>query len=336
MHDHADHPAVTPTVTEWNDPPRDPFEVLMVSPRGFCAGVERAIDIVDLALAQREPPIYVRREIVHNQAVVERFKARGVVFVEELDEVPEGATCIFSAHGVAPAVFEQGRARGLEIIDATCPLVTKVHLEVRRSVKQGSTVILIGHAGHDEVLGTLGQAPARTVLVETVDQVEALEFDDDIPLYYVTQTTLSVDETKDIIDALRRRFPHIQGPKKDDICYATQNRQDAVKALVDQDSIDLLLVVGSGNSSNSLRLVEVARQNGADGHLIEDAAALDPAWLEGVRRVGISAGASAPEDLVMGVAQRLQQMGGEVRHRVVTTEDVTFPLPPQLTNPASR
>jgi 4-hydroxy-3-methylbut-2-enyl diphosphate reductase len=306
------------------------FEVLLVRPRGFCAGVERAIEIVDLALEQLPSPIYVRKEIVHNRAVVDRFRARGVVFVETLKEVPEGATCIFSAHGVSPDVVDHAKARDLRVIDATCPLVTKVHHEVHRSVGRGETVVLIGHRGHDEVLGTMGQAPARTVLVENVSQVEQLEVDDPDNLFYVTQTTLSVDETKDIVDALRRRFPRIQGPTKDDICYATQNRQDAVKVLVDEDGIQLLLVVGSPNSSNSQRLVEVAREAGVEGYLVEGADQLDRKWFDRVARVGLTAGASAPEDLVQDVARRLGEWGGHLREREIATEDVVFTLPPEL------
>jgi len=300
--------------------------LLTVNPRGFCAGVERAIDIVDLALERLPGPIYVRREIVHNQAVVRRFREQGVVFVEELHEVPDGQTCIFSAHGVSPAVWDDAKQRGLDVIDATCPLVTKVHLEVRKSVGDGRTVILIGHDGHDEVLGTMGQAPEKTVLVENVEQAEALEVDDPDNLFFVTQTTLSVDETRDIIDALRRRFPNMAGPRKDDICYATQNRQDAVKALVHEDSIDLLLVVGSENSSNSKRLVEVAKEHGVRGFLVENADTVQREWLDGVRKVGLTAGASAPEDLVRHVVRRLEGWGGQETQRIVAIDVVTFPL----------
>lgn len=310
------------------------FEVLLVQPRGFCAGVERAIDIVDLCLDRFGAPLYVRREIVHNRAVVDRFRARGVIFVEELDEVPPHSVVVFSAHGVAPEVFDQARARGLEVIDATCPLVTKVHLEVRRDVAHGGAVILIGHAGHDEVLGTMGQAPDRTFLVQSEDEVAALEFSSGEELSYVTQTTLSVDETRGIIDALRMRFPWIQGPAKDDICYATQNRQDAVKYLVGEESIDLLLVVGSQNSSNSKRLVEVARESGVRGFLVDSADDVKDEWLVDSRRVGVSAGASAPEDLVESLVAALENRGGIRRDAVVTGEDVTFALPPQLRNPA--
>lgn len=311
------------------------FEILPVQPRGFCAGVDRAIDIVDLCLQRYGAPVYVRREIVHNRAVVDRFKERGVVFVEELHEVPADSVVVFSAHGVAPSVFEEGRARGLEIIDATCPLVTKVHLEVRRDVARGGTVILIGHSGHDEVLGTMGQAPGRTVLVETEAAVAGLDFPATEPLSYVTQTTLSVDETRSIIDALRARFPHIQGPARDDICYATQNRQDAVKHLVVEESIDLLLVIGSENSSNSKRLVEVALEHGVEAHLLDSAAELDAAWLASVNRVGVTAGASAPEDLVAELVAALEARGGIRRDAVVTEEDVVFALPPQLRDASS-
>ena len=311
------------------------FEALLVQPRGFCAGVDRAIDIVDLCLQRFGAPVYVRKEIVHNKAVVERFRARGVVFVDELDQVPDGSLCVFSAHGVSPAVIADAERRGLNAIDATCPLVTKVHLEVRRNVKkEGATVVLIGHDGHEEVEGTMGQAPERVVLVESVADVERLDFDPSVPLSYVTQTTLSVDETKGIIDALRGRFPWIEGPAKDDICYATQNRQDAVKHLVDVEGIDLLLVIGSQNSSNSKRLVEVARDRGVEGHLIDGPDDLDVTWVEGKKRVGVTAGASAPEDLVQGVATRLESLGGTVRDAVVTEENVTFALPPQLRRPA--
>jgi 4-hydroxy-3-methylbut-2-enyl diphosphate reductase len=311
------------------------LEVLLVRPRGFCAGVDRAIDIVDLCLQRFGAPVYVRKEIVHNKAVVQRFRERGVVFVDELDQVPDGSLCVFSAHGVSPAVFEDARARGLEVIDATCPLVTKVHNEVRRNVKQeDSTVVLIGHDGHEEVEGTMGQAPDRVVLVQSVDEVADLDFERDTPLSYVTQTTLSVDETRGIIDALRDRFPWIEGPAKDDICYATQNRQDAVKHLVDAEGIDLLLVIGSANSSNSKRLVEVARDRGVEGHLVDGPDDLDGSWVEGKSRVGVTAGASAPEDLVQGVAGRLRELGATVRDAVVTEENVTFALPPQLRRPA--
>jgi len=311
-------------------------EALLVQPRGFCAGVDRAIDIVDLCLQRFGAPVYVRKEIVHNKAVVERFRARGVVFVDELDQVPDGSVVVFSAHGVSPAVVADAEARGLNAIDATCPLVTKVHLEVRRNVaRENATVILIGHDGHEEVEGTMGQAPEKVVLVETEADVERLQFDASTPLRYVTQTTLSVDETKGIIDALRARFPWIEGPAKDDICYATQNRQDAVKHLVDVEKIDLLLVIGSTNSSNSKRLVEVAKSRGVEGHLIDGAENLVAAWVEGRSRIGITAGASAPEDLVQGVVKKLEALGATVRDAVVTEEDVHFALPKQLRDTAN-
>jgi 4-hydroxy-3-methylbut-2-en-1-yl diphosphate reductase len=308
-----------------------PFEIILVQPRGFCAGVDRAVEIVDLALEAYGAPVYVRREIVHNQAVVQRLRERGVVFVEEVAEVPPGSTCVFSAHGVAPTVFEEARERGVEFIDATCPLVTKVHLEVKRSVREGKTIILIGHAGHDEVLGTMGQAPQRVRLVQTAEDVALLQVDDEEQLYYVTQTTLSVDETQEIVRTLRERFPRIEGPARADICYATQNRQDAVKELV-AEGMDLLLVVGSQNSSNSRRLVEVAREQGVEGHLLDSAEDLDLSWLAGRSRIGLTAGASAPEDLVQGLASRLIDAGGVLLDHVVTTEDVSFALPPQLKN----
>ena len=289
------------------------------------------MQIVELALEQLPPPLYVRKEIVHNRAVVDRFRARGVHFVEALDEVPPGSTCVFSAHGVAPEEWERARARGLRVIDATCPLVTKVHVEVLRHARAGDTIVLIGHDGHDEVIGTMGHAPQRVVLVGSVEEVQQLQVEDPRKLAYVTQTTLSVDETRGIIAALRERFPDIQGPKTADICYATQNRQDAVKALVLQERVEVVLVVGSENSSNSQRLVEVAQGLGARGYLLDGAGQIDPQWLRGIRRVGLTAGASAPEDLVAGVVARLVELGGRPRERVFIDEDVTFPLPPELT-----
>ena len=257
------------------------MRAIAIRPRGFCAGVDRAIDIVEEALQLFPAPLYVRREIVHNRIVVEGFKARGVVFVDELCEVPDGGVVIFSAHGVAPAVHAEARRRRLQVIDATCPLVTKVHLEVRRFVKQGYDIVLIGHAGHDEVLGTTGEAPAHIHLVGSVADVEALELPQTEKLVYLTQTTLSVDETRDIVAALQGRFPKLAGPPRDDICYATQNRQEAVKAMVGEGA-QLVLVVGSQTSSNSIRLCEVARERGAAAHLIDGVNDIDPAWLEGV------------------------------------------------------
>jgi 4-hydroxy-3-methylbut-2-enyl diphosphate reductase len=302
---------------------------LIVAPRGFCAGVERAIDIVELALEALPPPLYVRKEIVHNQAVVDGFRERDVVFVDSLEEVPPDSLVIFSAHGVSPAVWEKARERNLEVIDATCPLVTKVHLEVRRFAARGYDIVLIGHAGHDEVVGTMGEAAGRIHLVGTVEEVERIEVRDPDRVAYTTQTTLSVDETRRVIEALRRRFPSIVGPKKDDICYATQNRQDAVKALLDE-GLDLLLVVGSDNSSNSQRLCDVAEARGVEAHLIDGPEEVESAWLDDRRTVGLTAGASAPEFLVKGVADLLRGFGFVTEERMVVEEDVHFSLPPEL------
>jgi len=303
--------------------------ILLLTPRGFCAGVVRAIDVVKIALGLYGGPIYVRKEIVHNRYVVEELRAAGALFVDELDEVPEGARVIFSAHGVSPAVQRMAAERRLQVIDATCPLVTKVHLEAVRFARQGHTIILIGHRDHDEVVGTLGEAPESTILVETVEEVDALEVPDPDRVCYITQTTLSLDETKDIVARLRQRFPAIQGPKAQDICYATQNRQAAVKALA--PDCDLLLVVGSRNSSNSKRLVEVCEKNGVPAHLVDDESEVDPGWLHGVRRVAVTAGASAPENLVQALVASLKRFGF---HRVVELqvkeEDVRFTLPQEL------
>jgi 4-hydroxy-3-methylbut-2-enyl diphosphate reductase len=306
-----------------------PIEVLLASPRGFCAGVDRAIEIVELALERYGAPIYVRHEIVHNRHVVEALRAKGAVFVDEIAEVPEGSLVIFSAHGVAPHVREEAKRRGLRAIDATCPLVTKVHVEALRYAREGVEIVLIGHRGHVEVEGTLGHAPDRMHLVETLADAERLEVRDPERLAVLTQTTLSVDDTRDIVQALRRRFPKIRTPGKDDICYATQNRQNAVKRIA-QD-VDLVLVVGAPSSSNSKRLVEVARAHGARARLVEDAADIDPAWLEGVRRAGVSAGASAPEALVAALVERLRELGCAEAHEVrIVDERVTFTLPPDL------
>lgn len=307
--------------------------LIVAAPRGFCAGVDRAIDIVDLALEAFPPPLYVRREIVHNKAVVDGFRERGVTFVESLDEVPSGSWVIFSAHGVSPAVWEKARARDLQVIDATCPLVTKVHLEVRRFTSKGYDIVLIGHDGHDEVIGTMGEAPDRIHLVGTPEEVEHLQIPDPERVAYTTQTTLSVDETRQIIEALRHRFPSIIGPKKDDICYATQNRQDAVKALL-KEGIELLIVVGSDNSSNSLRLCEAAEAQGVEAHLIDSPEEVEAAWLEGRRTVGLTAGASAPEFLVEGVADLIRGLGYVTEEHVVVQEDVRFSLPPGLSEAA--
>ncbi|GAA3462696.1 4-hydroxy-3-methylbut-2-enyl diphosphate reductase [Saccharothrix longispora] len=297
--------------------------VLLASPRSFCAGVERAVDIVDRLLDQRGGPIHVRKQIVHNTHVVAELEARGAVFVDELDAVPDGATVVFSAHGVSPAVREEAERRALDVVDATCPLVTKVHAEARRYAARGDTVVLIGHAGHEEVEGTLGEAPDRMVLVETIADVAALEVPDPARVSYLTQTTLAVDETAEVLDALRSRFPALRGPSSADICYATTNRQDAVREVA-RDA-DLVLVVGSANSSNSVRLVELARRGGVPAHLVDDVSDIDPAWLEGVRVVGLSAGASAPPRLVDEVVEALGARDVEVRE--TTSETIRFTLP---------
>ncbi len=309
------------------------MQVLLANPRGFCAGVERAIEIVERALELFGPPIYVRHEVVHNRSVVDDLRARGAVFVEELSEVPQDATCIFSAHGVSQAVRREAEARGLYVFDATCPLVTKVHLEVAKHSREGREAILIGHAGHPEVEGTLGQYDASAggamYLVETPGDVAALRVRNPDDLAYVTQTTLSMNDTARVIDALRARFPAIQGPRKDDICYATQNRQDAVKALA--GASDLVIVVGSANSSNSNRLREIAASGGAPAHLVDRADDVDPAWLAGVERVGVTAGASAPEGLVQSVVERLRDLGAELAVETPGIEEsVVFHLPQAL------
>jgi len=309
------------------------LDILLANPRGFCAGVDRAIAIVDRALEAYGAPIYVRHEVVHNRFVVDKLRADGAVFVEELDEVPDGATVIFSAHGVAKAVREEADRRGLTVFDATCPLVTKVHMEVARLGRAGRSVILIGHAGHPEVEGTMGQwNPANggeILLVESLECVARLAPRDPHALSYVTQTTLSVDDTKAIIAALRARFPDIEGPRKDDICYATQNRQDAVRRLA--DAVDLMLVVGSVNSSNSNRLRELAEKQGVRSYLIDSAEHIERHWLDGVQHIGLTAGASAPEQLVRDVIARLQAWGaGAVRDLQGEAETITFALPKEL------
>ncbi len=309
--------------------PNDKPRCLVAAPRGFCAGVDRAIEIVELALKIFPPPLYVRKEIVHNQAVVEEFRNRGVTFVESLEEVPSGSRVIFSAHGVSPEVWDKARTRGLDVIDATCPLVTKVHLEVKRFAALGYDIVLIGHTGHDEVVGTMGEAPGAIHLVGTEQEVQDLTVRSPERVAYTTQTTLSVDDTQRIIAALRRRFPAITGPRKDDICYATQNRQDAVKTLLSA-GVELVVVVGSKNSSNSQRLCEVARAGGVEAHLIDGPHELKDSWLAESPTVGLTAGASAPEFLVEGVASRLRELGYSVEERVVVDEDVHFALPPEL------
>ncbi|HEY4412710.1 MAG TPA: 4-hydroxy-3-methylbut-2-enyl diphosphate reductase [Gaiellaceae bacterium] len=302
--------------------------VLLASPRGYCAGVERAVETVERAIALYGAPVYVRKQIVHNSHVVRELQARGAVFVDSVADVPEGSPVVFSAHGVAPAVRHAAAERGLTTIDATCPLVTKVHTQARRFAEQGYRVVLIGHAGHEEVEGTTGEAPDATTLVESVEDAERLQ-SDDARMAYITQTTLSVDETREIIEVLRRRFPHIQGPAREDICYATSNRQWAVKELLGE--VDLLLVVGSRNSSNSLRLVEVARGAGVDAHLVDDASEIDEGWLAGVDVVGVTSGASAPERLVRGVCDWFRAHGvRDIEEFRSAFEDVVFRLPVEL------
>jgi len=310
------------------------MDIVLANPRGFCAGVDRAIEIVKRAIETLGAPIYVRHEVVHNRYVVDDLKQRGAIFVEELHEVPDDATVIFSAHGVSQAVRREAERRGLKVFDATCPLVTKVHFEVARHCRAGRDVVLIGHAGHPEVEGTMGQwnrenGSGRIYLVEDVEDVAALEVDQPGNLAYTTQTTLSVDDTRGVIEALRDRFPVIQGPKNDDICYATQNRQDAVRELAAQ--CDLVLVVGSPNSSNSNRLRELAEREGVEAYLIDGADEIDPEWLEGRRHVGVTAGASAPDVLVRGVIERLQALGAaSLRELSGEPESMVFALPKEL------
>ena len=308
-------------------------EILLATPRGFCAGVERAIDIVEQALQRFGAPIYVRHEVVHNKFVVDDLRSKGAIFVEDLDEVPAGNTVIFSAHGVSQAVRSEAEARGLRVFDATCPLVTKVHNEVSRMHLQGLEIVMIGHKGHPEVEGTMGQLDGGIHLVESVADVATLDIATPEHVAYVTQTTLSMDDAQGVVDALKSRFPSIVGPKKNDICYATQNRQDAVKVMTPQ--VDAVLVVGSVNSSNSNRLREVAALRGVPAWLVDNADAIDPQWLTGKRRVGVTAGASAPEILVQEVIERLRELGaGSVRNLDGVPERVTFPLPRELQGPA--
>jgi len=315
------------------------MEILLANPRGFCAGVDRAIEIVERALETLGAPIYVRHEVVHNRFVVERLRQMGAVFVDEVDEIPAGATCIFSAHGVSQDVRRRAEARKLTVFDATCPLVTKVHIEVKRYSREGREVVLIGHAGHPEVEGTMGQfdasAGGHIHLVETPDDVARLPVRNPAHMAYVTQTTLSMDDTSRVIDALRARFPAIHGPRKDDICYATQNRQDAVRELAGR--CDVVLVVGSRNSSNSNRLRELAEQKGIQAYLIDGPADIRQDWLHGKRTVGVTAGASAPEVLVQQVVSRLKEMGGTLATELPgRTEHIVFALPPALRKGASK
>lgn len=309
-----------------------PLNLVLASPRGFCAGVDRAITIVEKALEMYGAPIYVQHEIVHNKHVVQRLRNEGAVFVENIDEIPEGSHAIFSAHGVSPEVRKRAENRKLQVLDATCPLVTKVHREAQRYAQKEHTIILIGHHNHVEVKGTVGEAPEHIFVVGTVEEVSDLKIPDEKKVGYITQTTLSLDDTAEIITALKERFPEIKGPAKDDICYATQNRQNAVKAL--SKEVDLVLVVGAQNSSNSVRLLEVAETTGVKARRIESAAELDPKWLEEVRNVGITAGASAPEDIVQGIVAEISKMSSSssVRDLEIVQEDVTFALPTVLRN----
>src|SRR5579863_3570493 len=304
-------------------------KIFLLKPRGFCAGVVRAIDVVKIALDLYGPPVYVRKEIVHNKHVVDELREAGAVFVEEIEEVPEGGRAIFSAHGVAPAVRKAARERRLDVIDATCPLVTKVHLEAVRFARDGFSIVLIGHKDHDEVIGTLGEVPERSHLVETVEDADRLELPDPTRVRYLTQTTLSLDETRDIVNRLKERFPQIQGPPAQDICYATENRQMAVKAV--SEFCDLLLVVGSENSSNSKRLVEVGDNFGVRSYLVNDRSDVDSAWLASVKNVAVTAGASAPEHLVAELIEFLRERGfHELEEIELVDEDVRFSLPSEL------
>lgn len=308
-------------------------EILLAQPRGFCAGVDRAIEIVERAIKLFGAPIYVRHEIVHNAYVVEDLRKKGAVFIEQLEEVPAGSTVIFSAHGVSKSVREEAEARGLRIYDATCPLVTKVHIEVAKMRQEGLDIVMIGHKGHPEVEGTMGQCGERMYLVESVEDVNALEVDDPSRIAFVTQTTLSVDDAAHLIAALKARFPSIREPKKQDICYATQNRQDAVKFMAPQ--CDVVIVVGSPNSSNSNRLREVAEKRGVPAYMVDSPDQIDPAWVEGKRRIGVTAGASAPEVLAQAVIERLRQVGARnVRALEGIEENIAFPLPRGLTLPS--
>jgi 4-hydroxy-3-methylbut-2-enyl diphosphate reductase len=304
-------------------------KVLLAAPRGYCAGVDRAVQMVERALDTLGAPVYVRKEIVHNRHVVAELEKRGAIFVESEQDIPEGSVCIFSAHGISPEVRRNAEARNLRTIDATCPLVTKVHLEAKRFDRAGRQIVLVGHVGHEEIEGTAGEAPESTFVIESPEQIASLPLSPDEPVAYLTQTTLSVDDTLDTVEALRTHFSDLTGPRSDDICYATQNRQVAVKSIA-PDS-DVVLIVGALNSSNSNRMVEVARAAGTPAYLVPDADQLDPAWLEGAETVGVSSGASAPEVLVDRLLERLADLGYKtVETREITTEDVTFSLPPWL------
>ena len=304
-------------------------KVILAKPRGFCAGVERAIEVVEQALDRFPGPVYVRKEIVHNRHVVNALRQKGAVFVEELTDVPEGATAIFSAHGVSPAVHAAAKARRLNVVDATCPLVTKVHVEAARFAREGYALLLIGHQGHEEVEGTMGEAPEAIRLIQTVEDARTVTVPNPEKVAVITQTTLSVDDTRAIIEVLKARFPRLVAPRKDDICYATQNRQNAVKAIA--RAVEVVLVIGATNSSNSIRLTEVAEDAGRRAHLINDASEISPAWFEGVRCVGVTSGASAPEHLVREVVDALKRLGAsQVEEWELVREDVSFGLPAEL------
>ncbi len=311
------------------------LDLILAKPRGFCAGVDRAITIVERALDLYGPPIYIRHEIVHNPHVVERLRKRGAIFVEELENIPQGAKVIFSAHGVSPAIRKEAKQLGLEALDATCPLVTKVHTEAQRYAKNDFTIILIGHRDHVEVQGTVGEAPDRILVVSTIEDINNLRVPNKDKVAYLTQTTLSLDDTAEIITALKKKFPKIQGPSKEDICYATQNRQNAVKAIAKE--VDLVLVVGAPNSSNTLRLVEVAKACGVSAKRIESAIEIQSKWLDGVQQIGVTAGASAPEDIVQDIIRTLQGIvpSNTVKELTLVEENVIFPLPTSLTSKLS-
>ena len=318
-------PAVNRTAS-----PNGKREILLARPRGFCAGVERAIAIVERALEKFGPPVYVKHAIVHNRDVVRRLESLGAVFSEDLQQVPEGARVIFSAHGVSPAVREEAEAKGHQAIDATCPLVTKVHVEARRFAAEGRTIFLVGHRNHVEVVGTMGEAPQHTIVVESLGDAERVMPSDPERVGFLTQTTLSVDDTRAILEVLRRRFPALVGPRKEDICYATQNRQNAVRALAEE--AEVILVVGSPESSNSNRLVEVARAGGRPAYLVDSYEQIQPAWLAGARRIGVTAGASAPESITENLVRQLsRRLSAEVREITVAEETVSFPMPALLT-----
>jgi 4-hydroxy-3-methylbut-2-enyl diphosphate reductase len=306
-----------------------PRELVLAAPRASCAGVERAIEVVERTLDRFGPPVYMRKQIVHNRHVVSELERRGAVCVDNLDEVPDGATVVFSAHGVSPQVREQARRKDLNVIDATCPLVSKVHAEARRFADDGYSIVLVGHEGHEEIEGTAGEAPSHVTVIDSAEEVDGLHVEDPGRVAYLTQTTLAVDETKGVVSRLRERFPDIVGPRSDDICYATQNRQDAVKALA--GSCDLVLVVGSRNSSNSNRLVEVAERQGCKARLVDEQADINPSWFEGVKRVGVTAGASSPERIVSRVVGALEVLGPvSVAERAVAAEEVKFTLPREV------